>query len=292
MKTSKYLKKELNNIYALKDLVSSLEELSAMKYRKTKRGVLDSRGFLDEISLVYRQVKKNYVNVTGSNETSKFKFRNPSKKTVYVFLSANGGLFGDIIQRSFENLKTYIQRIPPDEVLIAGSIGQRMYDFTDLPNKPPYKYFPLSDSTGDRENLDVILRYCLDFEKVVVFFTKYIEILNQKPVAESVTGDIIFEESINSKETKTETSYDDFLYEPSIEQILSLFENQMISSLFEQKVFESGLSKFTSRMVSLDSASERIKEKAKFILNDYQRMRHSESNKKASVQISGIIGNL
>jgi len=292
MKTSKYLKKELNNIYALKDLVSSLEELSAMKYRKTKRGVLDSRGFLDEISVIYRQIKKNYVNVSGSNATSKFKFRNPSKKTVYVFLSANGGLFGDIIQRSFENLKLYIERIPPEEVIVAGSMGQRMYEYLDIANKPPYKYFPLSDSTGDKENLDQILRYCLDFEKVVVFFTKYIEILNQKPVAESVTGDIIFEESIGSKEPSDGNTYEDFLYEPSIEQILSLFENQMISSLFEQKVFESGLSKFTSRMVSLDSASERIKDRAKFILNDYQRMRHAESNKKSSVQISGIISSL
>jgi ATP synthase F1 gamma subunit len=292
MKTTKHLKKDLRNITALSDLVSSLEELSAMKYRKTKKSVLDTRGFLDEISLIYRQVKENYANMEKkSDQATTMKFRTPTKKLVYVFLSANGGLFGDTISRNFENLKSYLKRIPPDELIIAGTVGQRMYEYSDIKDLAPYKYFPLSDASGDRENLDNILRYCLDFEKIVIFYTKYIEILNQKPVADSVTGDLIFEESITTIEPKTSSSpnYNDFLYEPNIEQILGLFENQMISSLFEQKVLESGLSKFTARMVSLDSASERIKQNMKLLSDEYQRMKHTEANKKSTVQISGML---
>jgi F0F1-type ATP synthase gamma subunit len=294
MKNSKSLKKDLNNISALKDLILSLEELSAMKYRKSKRGVLDSRGFLDEISVIYRQVKNNYRELSGSKASYQTKFRNPSKKLIYVFLSSNGGLFGDVIQKNFENLKMYLERIPPQEIIIAGTVGQRMYEYSDIQNKPPYKYFPLSDSSGDKENLDAIIRHCLDFEKIVVFYTRYIEILNQKPMADSVTGDIIYEETVNSLSTNKETKevFDDFLYEPSIEKVLGLFENQMISSLFEQKVFESGLSKFTSRMVSLDTASERIKNESVKIKNMYQRIKHLENNKKSSVQISGILSSL
>jgi len=152
----------------------------------------------------------------------------------------------------------------------------------------PYTYFPLSDASGDKENLDKILKYSLDFEKVVVFYTRYVEILNQTPTADSVTGDIVFEESVLETKGKNE-SEDDFLYEPDIEKILAIFENQMISSLFEQKVLESGLSKFTSRMVSLDSASEKIKQNMIKIRMDYQKMKHSESNKKSVIQIAGFI---
>jgi F0F1-type ATP synthase gamma subunit len=217
------------------------------------------------------------------------KFRTPSKKVCYIFLSANGGLFGDVINKSFSNLKNYLKRIPPDELLVVGSVGARLVEFSEIKNTVPYTYFPLSDASGDRENLDGILRYALDFEKIVVFYTKYVEILDQSPVADSVTGDIIFEESVQNIQNGEQKLEEDFLYEPDIEKILAIFENQMIASLFEQKVLESGLSKFTSRMVSLDSASEKIKQNMGRIRIEYQKMKHSESNRKATVQIAGFM---
>lgn len=289
MRNTKDLKKELNNVSSLKDLVSSLEELSAMRYRKTKKSVLDTRGFLDEISILYKQIKNNYISIKlASGEKPIIKYRKPTKKVCYVFLSANGGLFGDVINRSFNNLKSYLKRLPPDELIVVGSVGARLVEFSEVKSTVPYTYFPLSDASGDKENLDKILKYSLDFEKVVVFYTRYVEILNQTPTADSVTGDIVFEESVLETKGKNE-SEDDFLYEPDIEKILAIFENQMISSLFEQKVLESGLSKFTSRMVSLDSASEKIKQNMIKIRMDYQKMKHSESNKKSVIQIAGFI---
>ncbi len=293
MRNTKELKTELNNVSSLKDLVSSLEELSAMRYRKTKKNVLDTRGFLDEISVLYKQVKNNYMVLkVAVGEKPEIKYRKPTKKVCYVFLSANGGLFGDVINRSFSNLKAYLKRIPPDELIVVGSVGARLVEFSDVKNLVPYTYFPLSDASGDKENLDNILRYALDFEKVVVFYTKYIEILNQSPTADSVTGDIVFEESVLETSGQVSQLQEDFLYEPDIEKILAIFENQMISSLFEQKVLESGLSKFTSRMVSLDSASEKIKQNMVKIRMQYQKMKHSESNKKSVVQIAGFISQL
>jgi len=241
---------------------------------------------------LYKQIKNNYIYIKKvAGEKPEIKYRKPTKKVCYIFLSANGGLFGDVINRSFANLQSYLKRLPPDELIIVGSVGARLFEFSELKNIVPYTYFPLSDSSGDKENLDNILKYSLDFEKIVVFYTKYVEILNQAPTADSVTGDIVFEESILETGSKNQLE-EDFLYEPDIEKILAIFENQMISSLFEQKVLESGLSKFTSRMVSLDSASEKIKQNMTKIKKEYQKMKHSEANKKSVVQIAGFISQL
>jgi ATP synthase F1 gamma subunit len=291
MKSSKYIKNELNNVASLNQLISSLEELSAMRYRKTKNNVLVTRNYLDEINYLYKQVKNNYKNVKESSG-EKFietKFREPTKGTVYVLLTANGGLFGDVISRNFSNFKNYVSRIPAEEVLVVGSVGQRLIEFSDLKDSLKYTYFPLSDSSGDRENLDAILKYCLDFKTIVIFYTRFIEILNQKPVADSITGDIVFEEAISSFDTVKPTFDTDFLYEPDIEKVLGLFETQMINTLFEQKILESGLSKFTSRMVALDSASQKTKESLTKLKLEYVKLKHIESNKKASVALSGVI---
>jgi ATP synthase F1 gamma subunit len=291
MKTSRILKRELNTVASLNDLISSLEELSAMRYRKTKSNVLNTREYLDEINYLYKQVKNNYKRIieAGGKDFKETRFRQPTKGTVYVFLSANGGLFGDVINRNFENFRNYVTRIPAEEVIVVGSVGQKLIEFSDLKNKISYKYFPLSDSSGDRENLDAILKYCLDFKTVVIFYTRFVEILNQKPTADSVTGDIVFEEAISSFNKEQPQYVRDFLFEPDIEKVLSLFESQLINTLFEQKILESGLSKFTSRMVALDTASEKIKDNLGRLKMDYQRIKHIESNKKANVQISGVI---
>jgi ATP synthase F1 gamma subunit len=300
MQNSKVVKRQLKDVSALNDLVSSLEELSAMRYRKTKGSVLTTRGYLDEINFIYRQVKNNYKQLVEKSLTAEnnvFKkpkatetaFRTTSKGTIYVLLSANGGLFGDVISRNFANFKNYISRIPADEVAVVGTIGQRLFEFSELKEKYDYHYFPLSDSSADSDNLDKLLKYCLDFKTIVIFYTRFVEILNQKPVADSVTGDIVFEEAISSFSAEQPNFERDFLFEPDIEKVLGLFESQMINTLFEQKILESGLSKFTSRMVELDNASQRIKQNLKKYSLDYQRIKHIESNRKASVQISGAM---
>jgi F-type H+-transporting ATPase subunit gamma len=291
MRTSKFIKNELNSVASLNHLISSLEELSAMRYRKTKNNVLTTRSYLDEINFLYKQVKNNYKRVKESSG-EKFvetKFREPTKGTVYVLLTANGGLFGDVISKNFSNFRNYVTRIPADEVIVVGSVGQKLIEFSDLKEKINYSYFPLSDASGDRENLDSILRHCLDFKTIVIFYTKFIEILNQKPMADSVTGDIVFEEAISSFETNQPQFETDFLFEPDIEKVLGLFETQMINTLFEQKILESGLSKFTSRMVALDSASQKTKENLNKLKLDYIKLKHIESNKKANVALSGVI---
>lgn len=291
MKSSKYLKNELNNVSSLNQLITSLEELSAMRYRKTKNNVLTTRSYLDEINFLYKQVKNNYKRVKESagEKFVEVKFREPTKGTVYVLLTANGGLFGDVINRNFANFKNYVTRIPADEVIVVGSVGQKLIEFSDLKEKINYTYFPLSDASGDRENLDNILRHCLDFKTIVIFYTKFIEILNQKPMADSVTGDIVFEEAISSFDTNQPQFETDFLFEPDIEKVLGLFETQMINTLFEQKILESGLSKFTSRMVALDSASQKTKENLNKLKLDYIKLKHIESNKKANIALSGVI---
>jgi len=299
MQNTKLVRKKLKDVTALNDLVSSLEELSAMRYRKTKGNVLTTRGYLDEINFIYRQVKNNYKKLLATNTQSLGKknsvsqvdvtFRPSTKGTVYVFLSANGGLFGDVVVRNFANFKNYLSRIPADEVVVVGTVGQRLYEYSNLKEKCPYQFFNLSDSSSDRDNLEKILRYCLDFKTIVIFYTRYIEISNQKPVADSVTGDIVFEEAMSSFDSEQPLLDRDYLFEPNIEQVLGLFENQMVNTLFEQKILESGLSKFTSRMVELDTASQKIKENMKKYQLDYQRIKHIESNRKASVQISGAM---
>lgn len=291
MKSSKFVKNELRNVESLNQLITSLEELSAMRYRKTKNNVLNTRSYLDEINFLYKQVKNNYKKIKESagEKFVETKFREPTKGTVYVLLTANGGLFGDVIARNFSNFKNYVSRIPADEVIVVGSVGQKLIEFSELKDTLKYTYFPLSDSSVDRDNLDSILRFCLDFKTIVIFYTKFVEILNQKPMADSVTGDILFEEAMSSFDINQPQFESDFLFEPDIEKVLGLFESQMINTLFEQKILESGLSKFTSRMVSLDAASQKTNESLKKLKLDYIKLKHIESNKKANVALSGVV---
>ncbi|EKD94848.1 MAG: hypothetical protein ACD_25C00197G0001, partial [uncultured bacterium] len=67
--------------------------------------------------------------------------------------------------------------------------------------------------------------------------------------------------------------------------VAEYFEKQILSLIFEQALFESSLSKFASRMVSLDSAAANINQKIGRVDFDVKKAQHRAIN-------SGIQGNL
>jgi hypothetical protein len=67
------------------------------------------------------------------------------------------------------------------------------------------------------------------------------------------------------------------------------FEREIFGSLFEQTLRESQLAKFASRLVSMDQAGERIKEKLAETIVSKQQVIHRIQNKK---QLDGLIGTI
>jgi ATP synthase F1 gamma subunit len=276
-------KEEITNVYALRDVVDSYEKISANKMQKIRDSVLLNRDFLEELNLVFQQVKLSYKSQLETLmkkekiKKGKLSLIKTNGKTLFVLLSANTGLYGSILGKTYDLFRNYVLNQQGD-ILIIGKLGLERYSNDDI--KKPYDFRDIDDTTVNENQLKEIVTTIIQYEKVVVFHGKFHTTVSQVPTATSVSGDPLpGDEKVPALK---------FFFEPSLEEIMLFFEKEIFSSYFEQTMQESQLAKHASRMISLDSSLENIKKNLQKLFIQETRERHIEFNKKQLETISSI----
>ncbi len=278
MITKRLIVQETDGLRNLKNVVDSYEEIAANRLRRTRDSVLRSRNFLEELNTIFSEVKRTYRNrvdlmmkLKGTPDKKKFSFLDRNGKTLYVFISANTGFYGEIIRNTFD-LFIRNEKMRNADIAIIGKVGQEMYQGSHMSR--PYKYFDFPDQSIDKEKLVEIIDYLVEYQEVVIFYGQFQNLVLQTPRMEDIsgTGADLPEES-KGKVLK-------YLFEPQLDKILEFFEKEIFSTIFEQTVRESQLSKFASRMVNLDTASENIKARLSLIELEGRKTDHRQNNKK------------
>jgi ATP synthase F1 gamma subunit len=277
MQSTKAVNSEIDTLESLKTIIESYEEISATRMRRVKKSVLQNRDFLEGLNDVYAIVEGAYNNYSKKITNSAPK---NNGKTVTILLSANTGLYGELVKNVFDMFMSEVKNNEHDLVLV-GRIGRKLYE--DGKYTYPYKYFDFSDSGTDNANLINILGYVLQYKDIIVYHGLFKNILQQIPSKTFVTGKA---EKYGKTETKEQPKYY-FIFEPSAEVIAKFFEDQLLAAMFEQTVNESSLSKFASRMVNLDFASENISHKLTSTSFEARKLKHRKMN---STQLSALSG--
>ena len=126
------------------------------------------------------------------------------------------------------------------------------------------------------------MRYLLQFEKIFVFSAKMESLISQVPMVTNISGEKV---DLSTWQKQKITWY---LFEPSLEKMLSVFEGEILASVFEQSIHESQLAKFASRLINLDRSVESIDDKLKGVSIQRRRLAHKLGNKKQLSALAGI----
>lgn len=284
MRTSKKFTEEMTTLHSMLNVVETYQEIAAMRMRRVKKSVLNSREFLVDLNNTFKAVTFAYEEylkrVSKYKETGRL--LNKNGKEVLIFVSANMGLYGDIIRKTFKVFKDEVNKGgPTTEVVLIGKVGLDMYKASGMTK--PYTYYDLSDSGVDPDNLKKILSTILEYSQINVFHGLFKSVLAQVPFKTTVTGDAANLE--NKYEAEGNVM---FLFEPSVESIADYFEREVLSSVFEQAIFESNLSKFSSRMVSLYSATDNIRNSLKRVDFSMKKFNHKLFNSKQISRLSSV----
>jgi len=261
MKNKKEIISEITTLISFKDIVESYEEIAALRMRKVKKSVLQNREFLSGLSDIYQRVMFTYKSYIEQKRHDKERKRweplNTNGKTVSVLLSSNTGLYGDIVRKTFDYFIENVRNSSTD-LVICGRTGRQFYEaFASTLKNREYQYFDLNDTGVDQDQLHKILDHILKYSNIIVYHGLYVSVLSQQPTGTFVTGKALETQSADkANELKC-------IIEPSVTEVTEYFEKQILSSIFEQSVYEASLSKFASRMVSLDIANENIADQIK-----------------------------
>ena len=280
MTNKKLITIEKEGLLGLKSLVEAYEEVAAIRMQKVRGAVLQSRLFMAGLLEVFVKVREAYRKLPDKPATA----RRLNGRAVAVFVSANAGLYGDIVDRTFEVFSEYVRQEKP-AVVVLGRVGGKMMG--DKLSEVLYNYFDFSDDGIDVESFDLVMRYLIQFEKIVVFHGQFKTILTQVPVRTDVSGEGVAVEQVGLAE-KAVREEGHYLFEPSVEDIARVFEGEILASIFEQSLHESQLSKFASRMLALDRSLENIDKRMQVVRVAERQVAHKIRNHKQLTTISGM----
>ena len=122
-----------------------------------------------------------------------------------------------------------------------------------FPGKP-FAYFELPDYGVDREKLEEVIKHLVQYEEIRIYYGKFQSVVTQKPEKRSIRAGTQVRSESNAPKV-------DYIFEPTIEDILMFFETQIFASLFDQSLRESQLAKFASRILAMDRARQNIEKK-------------------------------
>lgn len=281
MKTEKYLKNELADLDGFLGMIEAYEEISAIRMRKVKKSVLSRREFLQGLNEAFSYIIYSYsIYRKALKKGAREDILNTNGRNVIVLLSSNTGLYGDIIQRVFAKFIEEVRQSDNNtDVVITGKLGKRFYSTSGISKE--YKYFEMSDTASNESNISELLNYITNYRSVNVYHGVFRSILVQEPQRTYLTGEVM------KIESNIEGYNLSFIFEPSVEKVAEYFEKQIISLIFEQSVFESSLSKFASRMVSLDSAASNINSMVSNMGFELKKAKHKKTNSNIQENILG-----
>lgn len=279
MAAEKKVKFKAEDLTIFKTVISTYEIITATAMQRVRSSVLASREFNADLDTVFKEVRASYQNQLVKLERRRklvyslipAAFRK-SAKTIYVLLSANTGLYGDIIPKTFELFLNETDRNKPDDLAVIGKIGQTL--FKTVRPKTGFEYFDFPDTGVSATALKNICEHLKSYREVVVFHGSFKSILTQIPVFASVSGSV---RSSETPEMKVETRY---RFEPALSAIFKFFETEIFSILVEQVFHESRLAKLASRLILLDSASANADRYLDRAIFERQKERHRNFNRK------------
>ena len=286
----KTITNQINYLETLQKLTESYAEISSGRMKKVRSSVLLTRDFLERLSEIFTEVRNSYrkeVAKLAKNKKDKetITFLGHNGKTVSVFLSANTGLYGDLMQKTFRKFMEEVNSTT-NEVTLIGRLGLSL--FLSLKPNSPYTYFDYPDYGSDKDKMAEIIRHLVQYEAIRVHFGKFRNVVVQEPNVFDINAQSPLTNQFENMGAKEEVKY---IFEPTLEQILKFFETEMFSSVFEQALNESQLAKFASRMLAMDRASLNIKENIKGVMVERLRLTHRLMNRKQLNSLSGIFAN-
>jgi F0F1-type ATP synthase gamma subunit len=299
MTNKREIEQEAIRLQNLKILIETYEEIAANQMRKNRSAVLANRVFNEGLVSIYQEIKQSYKTQLANlqilkrsmQKTHSASLMSRNGRTICLLLSANTGLFGDIIARITAQFIDFVKTRDVD-IAIIGRIGRKIFDEYRIGKK--YFYFDVPDLHPDQSIIEQLTSFLIRYEKIYIFYGKFESVGVQRPTILDVTG----EESLSQKIDHTNKSPEQtttpqvmpvkYLFEPSLEEVMIFFEQQIFASIIEQTVKESELAKFASRMITLDSATENVKSKIREVVYQRQVILHRQRNKRQQELLYGL----
>jgi ATP synthase F1 gamma subunit len=254
------------------------ESIASAQIAKIKDRVELAQEFFDLLWKRYSAIRIS----PESHITNREKAEQADRR-VFVIISAEAGLSGDIDDRLIETMMMDY-RAETTDIIVLGTHGAKQLKEYRIPF---IRYFKVSESDS-YINVGPIIDAIQPYGRATIYYEEYVSL----GVQEIKTLDLF--STIRSMGEDVDIDEEDFMtdrdtiFEPSLEDIADLMERGMMSLALGQAILESRLAQAASRFSAMAAAKKRAWELINFHLLEGHRAKRAESDRRLHEVLIGL----
>lgn len=276
MKRAMYIQREVDQIGTIEGLTSVFEAIASIHISQIKDKVMLSTSFFNELWQIYRQLSGERAKQAGGILTAR------TKRNALVVVTSDGGLIGDIDERIVAAMLEHGHQ--GADIYVIGAHGSALLAQHAL---RPTKVYPLPDSDTDF-NVTPIVETLRPYQSVTVYYQTYISLLRQD-IARIDLQSAVDALSQSADDTATEViSSKEYIFEPSIEEIVHYMESVMMEIALSQVVLESKLAQYASRFNAMTAAKTKARDVRSDLKLQLNRAKRGQSDERIKEIMSAL----
>ncbi len=271
MRRASAIEKDAGEITTVRDLTGVFESLASTQVAKVKNKVGLSKDFFQLIWQRYSAIRVDPKTRITNRSLGDENDARASRK-VFVIISAEAGLSGDIDQRLIETMRQDYDPATTD-IIVLGSHGATQLTQRGIPY---IRFFRVPES--DRY-IDVgpVIKAIQPYSSTIVYYEEYVSL----GVQNIRSIDLISSMRDMSQDADEDTmTAADTIFEPSLDEIADQMEITMMTLALSQTILESSLAQAASRFNAMAVAKKRAGELLGDFMLEFHRAKRSESDRR------------
>jgi F-type H+-transporting ATPase subunit gamma len=267
MRRASAIEKEALEIGTVEDLTAVFESLASTQVAKVKGKVETSKEFFRLLWGRYSSLRAD-----PSMRLTERALAEDDAKKVFVIISAEAGLSGDIDQRLIETMSQDYDAATTD-IVVLGSHGANQLSQRGI----KYQRFFQVPESDHYIDVSPVIKAVEGYSQIIVYYEEYVSLGVQNIKSIDLMNSVrdmseeAEEEAITARGT---------IFEPSLDDIADEMESTMMTLALSQTILESSLAQAASRFNAMAVAKKRAGE----LLGDYKlefhRAKRSESDRR------------
>jgi F-type H+-transporting ATPase subunit gamma len=289
--TLKEIRRRVTSVKSTQKITKAMKMVAAAKLRRAQEALVSTRPYARKMNeLIRRLVTKIDLSIHPLLKEREV------KRVLLVVVSGDRGMCGafngNVIKAATDHINSKYQHLlkEPDGVRIV-TVGKKSTDFFSKRNYILYSKHAGIFGNLQFSNAQTIIQLIIDqylkgeFDKVEVVYNEFKSVIRQQIVVEQVLP--IPPEQIQEAKDLHALAQVDYIYEPSISEIIDALLPKHLAFQIWRILLESSTSEEGARMTAMNNATENANELIRDLTLSYNKERQASITKELLEIVSG-----
>jgi len=278
MKRLNDINRQIGSMTTLVELTGAFEGIASMRIAQIRSQVLQSTKFFNELWGIYAQLRTGNPFSFGRDQRAKI-----IDKELYIIITAEGGLSGDIDRRLVESMLKIYDRNQNDVIVIGHHGAQQLFQ-----RGIPYKRYFRLPSKDQSVNIQPVVNEVQQYRSTRVFYQEYLSFTNQ------VVRQIKLSSAVNQRAAQSSSGDEDvinektYIFEPSTKAVIAHLERSMMQIAINQLILGSKLAQYASRFRAMNASRTKAGEIRDDLRLDYHRVNRAVKDERLKEVVNGL----